>query len=88
MLIKFFKKRKFRAVGFAEIQITWTIAGKIPYSIIFFENDNCKRKYRVSGANHSRDFHRSSYYPPCETWKHTGLFPEWAKDPLAEKLSR
>ncbi len=86
MLIKFFKKRKFRVVRFAEIEVNWSIAGKLPYSIIFFENDNGKRKYKVSGPDYSKDFQRTSYYAPCETWKYTGLFPEWSKDPLAEKL--
>ncbi len=87
MLIKFFKKRKFRVVRFAEIVVTWSIAGKIPYSIIFFENDNGKRKYTVSGKDED-NFSNTFEYMHCETWLHTGLWPDWSKDPLAEKLSR
>ena len=57
------------------------------YSIIFFENDNGKREYTVKGSL-TCYFDKTPHFAHCETWVHTGLFPEWAKDALAEKLSR
>ncbi len=83
----FFKKRKYRTVRFGEVHVNWMDETASNYSIIFFENDNGKRKYTVSG-NKTKYFYKTKYYPPCETWKHTGLLPKWAKDPLAEKLCR
>ena len=81
------KQREFRTVRFAELPIDWTDGRHSVLSIIFYENDNGERKYIVSGL-HSSHFPNTTFYAPCQTWKHTGLFPEWSKDPLAEKLSR
>ena len=87
MFENFFKKRKYRAIAFGEIEVNWTSGAFTVYSVIFFENDNGKRKYTISGYN-SLSFHNTRSYAPCETWRHTGLLPTWAKDPLAEKLIR
>ena len=87
MFGNFFKKRKYRAIAFGELSIAWSDDRTATISIIFFENDNGKRKYIISGYN-SSSFHNTRSYAPCETWKHTGLLPAWAKDPLAEKLIR
>jgi len=84
----FFKRRKYCAIAFGEIEVHWTNSTFTVFSIIFFENDNNKRKWTVSGGGSGRNFHNTQYYAPCQTWKHTGLLPEWAKDPLAEKLMR
>ena len=84
----FLKRCKFRAVRFAELRIRWmSDSCDTTLSVIFYENGNGRRKYIVSGHN-QKHFCRTEYYAPCETWLHTGLFPEWSKDPLAEKLSR
>lgn len=87
MFEDFFKRRKMRAVRFGEPVVQWTNGSATVYSIIFFENDNGKRKYTVKGDRLGL-FEKSMQFAHCETWKHTGLFPEWAKDPVAEKLSR
>lgn len=71
-----------RVVRYGEPVIDWSV-----FSIMFYENDNGKRRYTVKSAYTYR-FKRTSQFAQCETWLHTGLFPEWAKDPLAEKLSR
>lgn len=57
------------------------------YSIIFYENGNDKRKYTVKGSL-TEFFNKTPQFAQCETWVHTGLFPEWAKDAMAEKLVR
>ena len=88
MFKSFFKNRKFRAIAFAELEVSWTDDTSNIFSVIFFENGNDKRKWIVSGGRESQNFYNTSYHAPCETWKHTGLLPEWAKDPLAEKLMR
>ena len=88
MFKDFFKKRKYRATQFGEVNIDWTDGSFTVFSVIFFENDNGKRKWTVSGGSYGETFSNTSYYAACEIWKHTGLFPEWAKDPVAEKLSR
>jgi len=87
MFNDFFKRRKMRAVRFGEPIVQWTNGNATVYSVIFFENDNSKRDYTVKG-NRCDQFKKSMQFAHCETWKHTGLFPEWAKDPVAEKLSR
>ena len=76
-----------RAVRFGEPVVQWTNGNATVYSIIFFENDNGKRKYTVKGNNLGL-FNKTMQFAQCETWEHTGLFPDWAKDPVAEKLSR
>lgn len=83
----FFKRRKYRAVRFGEPVVEWTNGAITPYSVIFFENDNGKRKYTVKGTR-CDSFKKTLQFTHCETWVHTGLFPDWAKDPVAEKLSR
>ena len=88
MFENFFKKRKYRAIAFGEIEVNWTSGAFTVYSVIFFENDNGKRKWTVSGGGDKNIFSNTQYYAPCVTWKHTGLLPEWAKDPVAEKLCR
>lgn len=88
MFVNFFKKRKYRAVRFGEVKITWLDGNFTVFSIIFFENDNGERKWTSSGGRANQNFNVTSYYAACETWKHTGLFPDWSKDPLAEKLCR
>ena len=88
MFKDFFKNRKMRVIAFGETRVSWKDGGFTVFSVIFFENDNGKRKWTVEGAKSGQRFHNTSYYAPCQTWKHTGLLPEWAKDPLAEKLSR
>lgn len=88
MFKKFFKRRKMRAIAFGEVHVSWTDGTFTVFSVIFFENDNDKRKWTVSGGSGDQNFYNTSYYAPCQTWKHTGLFPEWAKDPMAEKLMR
>ena len=87
-MINFFKRRKYRAVQFGEPQTSWTDGTSTTFSVIFYENDNGKRKYSVTGARRGESFNNTSHYAPCETWKRIGLLPKWAKDPLAEKLSR
>ena len=84
----FFKRRKMRVVGFGEPTIKWRSGHQTLYSIVFYENDNGKRKYTVRAQNHIGDFNVTHQSIHCETWKRTGLLPEWAKDPLAEKLTR
>ena len=76
-----------RTIAFGEPKAEWSDGDINLYSIVFFENNNGKRKYIVKGRNLS-SFHRTDFYVACETWKHTGLLPTWAKDPVAEKLSR
>jgi len=88
MFNDFFKRRKYRVIAFGEVRVSWADSTFTVFSVIFFENDNGKRKWTVSGGKHSSNFNNTSYYAPCQTWQHTGLLPEWAKDPLAEKLSR
>jgi len=88
MFKDFFKRRKMRAIAFGEIRVTWADGTFTVFSIIFFQNDNGKRKWTAEGAKKRQKFYNTQYYAPCQTWKHTGLLPEWAKDPLAEKLSR
>ena len=89
MFGQFFEKRKYRAIAFGEVQVIWRDESFTIFSVIFFENDNGKRKWTVSGSRmHRARFYKTSHYAPCETWKHTGLFPTWAKDPVAEKLCR
>ncbi len=92
MFKDFFKRRKMRVVRYGEITAVFSTSHSIgemtgQYSIIFFENDNGKREYIVKGSL-SCYFDKTPYFTHCETWKHTGLLPEWAKDPVAEKLSR
>lgn len=91
-LFKIFKsKSKPKAVRFGELTITFEFDGasnKIcHYSVIFFEHEDGEREYKVKGS-HMQWFYRTPHFTQCETWKYTGLFPEWSKDPLAEKLSR
>ncbi len=88
MFRNFFKRRKFRAVRFGEVEVKWMDGSFTVFSVIFLENDNDKRKWTVSGGGNYQSFITTSYYASCETWKHTGLFPEWSKDPMAEKLCR
>jgi len=83
----FFKRRKFRTVAFAEVNIKWADSTTSRVIVFFLENDNEKRKYTLKGYG-SHVFEQTHYYGPCEIWNRTGLLPEWAKDPLAEKLSR
>jgi len=87
MFKNFFKRRKMRTIAFGEPKVEWDDGEIHLYSIVFFENDNGKRKYIVKGRNLS-SFHVTDPYIACETWKHSGLLPEWAKDPMAEKLMR
>ena len=81
-----------RVVRFGKITVTFTTGLRKEemigqYSIIFHENNNGKREYTVKGSL-CQHFEKTPYFTHCETWKYTGLFPEWAKDPLAEKLMR
>ena len=92
MFMNFFKRRKMRVIRYAEMTVVFSTSHSNggmtgQYSIIFFENDNGKREYTVKGSL-SCYFDRTPYFSQCETWVHTGLLPEWAKDPLAEKLMR
>lgn len=87
MFKDFFKRRKMRAVRFGAPIVKWTNDSVTVYSVIFFENDNGKRKYTVKGTRLGL-FEKTLQFTDCETWKYTGLFPDWAKDPVAEKLSR
>lgn len=82
MFMDFFKRRKMRMVRFGELVVDWVV-----YSVVFYENDNGRRKYTVSSAYTYR-FKRTIQFAHCETWKRTGLLPVWAKDPIAEKLTR
>ena len=89
MFKEFFKRRKYRAIAFAELPIKWTDGTTTVFSIVFFENDNDERRWTISGnENERRGFSPSGQHASCETWRHTGLLTEWAKDPLAEKLCR
>lgn len=88
MFNDFFKKRKYRAIAFGEPTIKWRCGSQTLYSIVFYENDNGKRKYTIQGQNDIGDFSTSYQYIHCKTWERTGLLPSWAKDPVAEKLSR
>lgn len=91
---KIFKpKSKPIAVRFGELSATFTFNSDTSdnliaqYSVIFFEYEDGKREYTVKGS-YVQYFNKTTYFLHCETWKYTGLFPEWAKDPLAEKLCR
>jgi len=83
----FFKRRKYRPVRFGEIDISCSSGYDSNVLVLFFENDNGKRKYTVKRC-YTCHFKSTKYYVSCEIWKNTGLYPEWAKDPVAEKLSR
>ena len=84
-------KPKPKTVRFGELSVTFHFNDSsdlvAQYSVIFFEQEDGEREYTVKGS-HTMWFDRTTYFAQCETWKYTGLFPEWAKDPLAEKLSR
>ena len=87
-MFNFFKRRKMRVVRYGEFAAVFgarygAMTGQ--YSIIFYENDYGKREYTVKGSL-SCYFDKTPQFSQCETWKHTGLWPDWAKDPLAEKL--
>jgi len=84
----FFKRRKMRVVAFGEPTVKWSDTNPTLFSIVFYENDNGRREYTIEGQNHINSFHRTQHAVHCETWKRTGLLPTWAKDPVAEKLSR
>lgn len=88
MFKHFFKRRKMRATAFGEPTIKWVSGHSTLYSVVFYENDNGKRKYTVECQNYIGNFSSTLQHIHCETWKRTGLLPDWAKDPLAEKLSR
>ena len=88
MFKDFFKKRKYRAIAFGEVHVDWVGGTFTNFSVIFFENDNGKRKWTTSGGSAGEYFSSTTHKAACEIWKHTGLLPKWAKDPLAEKLSR
>lgn len=88
MFKDFFKRRKYRAIAFGEVHVDWRGGSFTNFSVLFFENDNGKRKWTASGGGRGEYFSSSSYKAACEIWRHTGLLPKWAKDPLAEKLSR
>lgn len=87
-LLKFFAKRKYEVVRFGEVRVEWKDSGFTVFSVIFLENGYGKRKWTASGGKNNENFNNTSYYAPCETWVHTGLFPDWAKDAMAEKLMR
>ncbi|KKM69587.1 hypothetical protein LCGC14_1449370 [marine sediment metagenome] len=80
-------EKEMKAVRYGELRINWTAGPSSVFSVIFYEDDNGKREYRVNGRD-TKLFDKTDEYAQCETWKHTGLFPDWAKDPIAEKLSR
>jgi len=90
MFKDFFNKRKMRVIAFGEPTIDWVDLNRsTSYSVVFYENDNGKREYTVKSQNHiGNEFSSTKFGIHCETWKHTGLLPKWAKDPIAEKLSR
>lgn len=89
MFRDFFKRRKMRVIGFGEPSIHWTdVDCHTLYSIVFYENDNGKRKYTIESQNSIGSFELTKQYIHCETWKRTGLLPGWVKDPIAEKLIR
>lgn len=82
-----------RAIAFCDIETKWTdeyntTPTVVNFAVIFFENDNGERNWIVSGGDNMKTFDKTSYPAQCEIWKHTGLLPKWAKDPLAEKLCR
>ena len=77
-----------RVVRYGEFAAIFGASGgdmRSQYSIMFYENDNGKREYTVKGSL-TCFFDKTPQFSQCETWKHTGLWPDWAKDPLAEKL--
>ena len=78
----FFKRRKMRVIAFGKLEFH----GSRCY-VVFYQNNNDKRKYKMKG-NDSGMFKHSSKYVDCNIWADTGLLPTWAKDPVAEKLSR
>ena len=80
-------KKEMRVIAFGELGIQWTEGPESIFSIIFYENDDHEREYKVTGRD-IRLFDKIREYAQCETWEHTGLLPDWAKDPVAEKLSR
>ena len=88
MMFGFLKRRKYRAVRFGECEVHYKDGSFTLFSVIFYENDNGNRKFVISGEKKQYTFNNTNFYAPCVTWKATGLFPEWSKDPLAEKLSR
>ncbi len=88
MFKDFFKRRKYRAVAFGEVNVDWDGGSFTIFSVLFYENNNGKRKWTTSGGDRSKCFSNTSYKAACEIWRHTGLLPIWAKDPIAEKLSR
>lgn len=87
-MFDFFKKRKYHVIAFGEIHVRWMDATFTVFCVMFFENNNGKRKWTVSGGDGREHFSSTQYKAACEIWRHTGLLPEWTKDPIAEKLSR
>jgi len=82
MFKDFFKRRKMRVIAFGVLDIY-----DIPCYVAFYENDNGRRRYTTKGGS-SHFFDDTRGFIDCEIWTDTGLLPTWAKDPLAEKLSR
>ena len=80
-------KKEMRVIAYGELSIKWTKGPESIFSIIFYENDNHEREYKITGRD-IQMFDKVREYAECETWQHTGLLPTWAKDPVAEKLSR
>ena len=86
-LIEFFKEREYRTVRFGELDLIANGREEFRILVLFQENNKGNRRYIVKGKYIS-SFCQLDAYLECETWKETDLFPEWAKDPVAEKLGR
>jgi len=84
MFKNFFKRRKTRTVAFGVLDL---YNYNVPCYVAFYENDNGRRRYTVKGAT-TYLFEDTYEYFHCQIWLDTGLLPEWAKDPMAEKLMR
>lgn len=85
---KYFERKKFRVIAFSEPVTEWKDNSFSQFSIVFYENDIGERKWEVSGGDVLRVFENTTEYIKCETWRRTGLLPDWVKDPMVEKLSR
>ena len=81
--------KKAQAIAYAELKVEWLGGGYTYFSVVFYDGEDAnERKWIVASGNNSGMFGNTAYFAPCETWRHTGLLPEWAKDPIAEKLTR
>lgn len=81
-LNNFFQKRKMILIAYGEPNLQ-VRKKEFYYSIMFYENDNNKRIYKVDPF--TGIFCDSKFYIECKTWKAIGLLPTWALDATKER---